>query len=138
MNVAVVTAIEKMKMDKVPNIVQEIILQNLRAKQITLAKFGLEQIINSRFWSFEQSHQSNPNVISSKYIQMYCGNFKIDFFLLYRFKFVLKVIYLTSLHRCNKYSQSMITEPKHRIKSWNKFWQFISIFFISRFRFSSL
>ena len=47
MNVAGVTAIEKMKMDKVPNIVQEIILQNLRAKLINLAKFGLEQIINS-------------------------------------------------------------------------------------------
>ena len=128
MKVAEVAAIENMKMDKVPNIVQEIILQNLSGKLITLAKFGLVQIINSWIWSFEHSHQSNPNVVSDKYIQMHCANFKIDFFLLYRFKLVLKVIYLTLLHTCYKDSQSMITEPKHRINIWDTLWQFISIF----------
>ena len=95
MKVTGVTVIEIMKTDKVPNIVQEIILQNISAKLITLATFGLVHIINSRIWSFEHSHQSNPNVVSDKYIQMHCSNSKIDFFLLYRFKLVLKVIYRT-------------------------------------------
>ena len=48
MKVVGVTAIENTKMNKVPNIVQEIIPQNLSAKLITLAKFGLVQIMNSR------------------------------------------------------------------------------------------
>ena len=118
MKSAGVTAIENMEMDKVPNMVHEIILQNLSAKLITRAKFRFVQIINNRIWSFEHSHKSNPNIISDKCIQINCGDFKIDFFLLYRFKLVLKVIYLTLLHRCRQDSQSKITEPKHRIKIW--------------------
>ena len=88
-----------MKIDKVPNMVHEMILQSLSVKVITLEKFGFVQIINNRIWSFEHSHKSNPNIVSDKCPQINSGDFQMHFFLLYKFKLVLKVIYLTSLHR---------------------------------------
>ena len=105
-------------MDIVPNMVRDIILLNLSAKITIVAKLGFVRIINNRIWSLEHSHKSHPNIISDKYIQIHSDDFNIDFLLLYKFKLVLKVTYLTWLHTCRQDNQSNMTEPKHRIKIW--------------------
>ena len=70
----------------------------LSIKLTTEAKFGFVQIINIWICSLENSHKRNPRIIIEKNNQIYWGDLEIYFFLLYRFKLVLKVTYLAWLH----------------------------------------
>ena len=95
-----VTAIENMKMVKVPKIVFDKILLYLSAKSNALPTFGFVRKIKSIIKSFSHSLKSNPNIISDKNDHMHRGDLKITFFLLNRFKLVLNVTYITWLHNC--------------------------------------
>ena len=81
-------------MDKVTKRVHDIIIQHISAKTNTPPKFGFVQIKNRRIWYFSHSLKSNPDIMSDKYVQMHWGDFRLVFFLLYRFRLVLKATYL--------------------------------------------
>ena len=79
--------------------VHDIILLNLSIKLTTEAKFGFVQITNIWICSSENSHKRNPSIIIDKNNHIYCGDLEIYIILLYMFKLVLKVTYVTWLHR---------------------------------------
>ena len=67
---------------------------------------------NRKILSFSHSLKSSPIIVIDKYNQIHWGDFNSVFFLLYKLRLVVKVTYLTCLHRCRQESILRIKNPR--------------------------